>query len=199
MSIRLVVFLALVTNSAQLDAAPVLITKDNYKSAADSPFDLSKGFLEDFDDGLANTPGLVPPSSFGQIVAGGLGSGKAMEPTSVQMLLDGSRNITSLGFEFEAPYPTQVGFVTTQAAFPDIEMGIGVLPGITLSGDVSFAPNRFFGVTDPDGIQAIVINMLTPVPGQPFFQIDHLQYVPEPSSPVMLIIGVVALLILGRR
>src|SRR5690242_2219268 len=41
-------------------AAPVLVTKDNYKSAADSPFDLAGGgfYLEDFEDAAVNTPGL---------------------------------------------------------------------------------------------------------------------------------------------
>ena len=58
-----------VTSAAQ--AAPVLITKDNYHSAADSPFDLAGGgfYLEDFEDGKVNTPGLsvrtdTPPHTF---------------------------------------------------------------------------------------------------------------------------------------
>lgn len=171
-------------------AAPVLVTLDDYTAPL-------LPIVEDFDDGLVNAPGLIPYDN--RIVAGGIGGGKAIEPTSVRQTLDGFMNSTRLSFEFEAPWPTQVGFVTTQA---DIVGIVGVLTyPVNVSGSLiaPFAPNRYFQITDPDGIQAITVVMSSPPPGEPFFQIDHLQYVPEPSGAVLLLIGVCGLLTLSCR
>lgn len=191
-------------------AAPVLVTKDNYMSAADSPFDLAGGgfYLEDFEDGTVNTPGLSartdpPPFDFYRSrIVGPLVGGVSVDPSGFAIRPDNvlsdlvAHNFTHLAFDFDdsvlGSLPKQVGFVLTQADIPgtvyiDLFRPNGSMIG-TLTSD--FASGRSLGVTSTEGIATIEVSMRAGTSDSPYFQVDHVQYVPEPSGAVLLLAGI---------
>jgi hypothetical protein len=146
-------------------------------------------FLEDFEDGLVNTPGLgvlngvlLGPSGTTDSVdiddytLNGSGTGGvSLRPATV--LLVCQFNNTTLG-----GYPTRVGFVWTDGPQNSAITVTAVNPqGLTVSqtyaglGDNSFsgttADDRFIGVEWPAGIQELRIQSATSG-----MEIDHVQY-----------------------
>lgn len=179
-------------------AAPVLVTKDNYKSAADSPFDLAGGgyWLEDFEDGVVNTPGLsmsaqyVIDGSKGSVSLENGGQGHSIKPFMDEGV--GTTAISSLAFEFVNLLPNQVGFVWTQSDTLPTQTKIEVMGANGPAGElfVTVEPNRFFGITFDDGIKGVRVTNFADVPASPYFQLDHIQYVPEPTT-IRLVLGAV--------
>ncbi len=220
------VCLALCGGLVVASAAADGIGPSPYLSSADSPFagiGFAAFYLEDFEDGLVNTPGL------------GAGAGTVLFPSfqtdSVDAddgSLDGSGadghswfsdQVTSnFTFTFDADvlgdYPTHAGLVWT-------DVGIATTPGF---GDVTFeafgpggaslgaidsaalgdgsvhgetAEDRFFGWTDPGGIAQITISM----PDSVDWEVDHVQYgiVPEPATMGATLLAVLLLARSARR
>jgi hypothetical protein len=212
---RFMVCVALLALGSTVSAAPVLVTKDNYQSAGDSPFDLAGGgfYLEDFEDGLVNTPGLstggngdpffavdiIGPPTGVSIDAGG---NAARPHTSFSDLV--GTDYANIEFSFDAAaiggLPTQVGLVLTQADIVPDDIKLTVYDqSLAIAGEfsASLAANKFLGVTFDQGIKTVILETDTPFPGQPFFQVDHVQYgavVPEPSAALLLVIGVCSVL-----
>jgi hypothetical protein len=166
-----------------------------YLSRADSPFNLSglgtTFFLEDFEDGMLNVPGItVTPMSFSICGCGGLtdsvdgddgvidGSGAAGHSLFTG---DGSTGITVTFFaEPFGRLPTRAGIVWTDGAgqinFEAYDAD-GVLIG-TLQGDHAdgsyngtTAEDRFYGVIHEAGISRI---HLSNTGGG--IEVDHIQY-----------------------
>src|SRR5262245_34516548 len=174
--------------------APTFVGPTPYLRQSDSPFDLSglgtTFFLEDFEDGLLNTPGVS--ASVGAPLAPGIttdsvdaddgtvdGSGIAGHSFSSG---DGATGIT---FTFDnqalSGFPTAVGIVWTDGsgttlfeAFNTVGGSLGVIGPVTIANG---SPNgetdedRFLGVYDPAGIEAIRISNTSGA-----IEIDHLQY-----------------------
>lgn len=210
-------------------AAVIFLGPTPYSSAADSPFDVSRIQLEDFEDGELNTPGISSLSNtfvrspgpntdsvdgddgtldgFGTSGHSIFSDGALIEPTSPP------RYYMDMAFAFapiDGKLPNVFGFVVTDCApnssihillldhqlrvldqfytLPFFEGGLGDDTG---SGTTS--EDRFFGVTDPRGIQAVRITLMSR--DDPFggIELDHLQFgtiVPEPSSWIMVLTAV---------
>src|SRR5262249_11734618 len=159
-----------------------------YLSRADSPFDLSglgkRAWLEDFEDGLLNVPGVsfssgVPLSVFGPaatadsvdgddgVIDGRGTQGRSLGPTNN----DAGSSPHGVTFTFDAKalggYPTFAGIVWTDGtpddtivfeAFDASGQSLGTVVGPHI-GDNSFngttAEDRFFGVSSARGISSI--------------------------------------------
>ena len=147
-----------------------------YLSVADSPFTplgLGTFHLEDFEDGLVNTPGLTADSasfgaSFGTLVDSVDGDDDVIDgacpPESCNSLF-GNGQIT---FTFDAvalgQLPTHVGVVWTDGgtgcdvtfeAFDAADVSLGTASAAALGDDSNLgttAEDRFFGVVAPDGV-----------------------------------------------
>lgn len=192
-----------------------------YHSAADSPFTgtpFSYFHMEDFEDGLLNTPGVTgtggEPLTYGTLrdsVDGddGVidGSGSAGFSWYV-----GASHVTRFFFSQAVlgKLPTHVGIVWTDVGFSDEGLGFGTVEveafdamSVSLGlvsvflGDGKFAgeadEDRFFGFVHPGGISAFEIRL----PNSTDWEVDHLQYgaspVPEPGSWALGLIGLGAL------
>ncbi len=190
-----------------------------YLSSADLPAGLYAGgsptVLEDFEDGTLD---------FGITVSGG----RAIPPGRVDSvdaddgLIDGSGTDGRAWFieggagpaelVFTLPgLPTAAGIVWTDGdvnhitffeAFGPGMASLGVLGPFDL-GDAfntgETAEDRFFGVSDPDGILAI---RLTNTNASGGLEVDHVQFgllVPEPATFSMLALGLVAIALRARR
>ncbi len=170
-----------------------------YRSFEDSPFkDLTYRYfyLEDFEDGNLNTPGVETIQR--SVVIGPLGyrsrfvdSVDADDGQLDRSGLNGhslwSNNNPSLSFVFNKELlgvlPTHVGIVWTDAtftsmvslsAFDDTGERIGQTESVRLGDDVitgTVMEDCFLGVYYKEGISKVVINNLAPN-----FEIDHLQY-----------------------
>ena len=184
-----------------------------YASFAGSPFS-SVSFnyfhLENFEDGLLNTPGVTAsagvPVNFGSdSVAGGIWTYYSNGTNSLNFTF----NAAALGGQL----PTHVGLVWADVgiasptygfgnvqfeAFDATSTSLGVF-GPFLMGDGSnangTAEDRFLGIVNaPGGIKSIRITM----PGSTDWELDHLQYgyavVPEPSAICLSLAGMAALL-----
>ena len=190
---------------------PTFIFEDTaYLSGEDSPFDLfgpgSDFFLEDFEDGLLNSPGLFGlggeirfPSSFTDSVDGddGLIDGFGTDGHSYWAFAD--KGGPHARFEFDAEVlgglPANVGIVWTDGNFDaitsfeafgpngeslgivDVKLGGSSHQGLT--GD-----DRFFGVIFDGGVSAIEVRATL---GR--IELDHVQYgnmIPAPGALALL-------------
>jgi len=176
-------------------AAPTFYGPSTYFQESDSPFhgvSFAWSYLEDFEDGLLNKPGVSvdtgiptkptwPASSTDSVDAdNGPIDGLGNDGNS-WFSLDGSTGFT---FTFDATVlgslPTHAGIVWTDGAgttmfeaFDSSGISLGIV-GAPIADGVytgTTAEDRFFGVTDPDGIWKISIsNSLGGI------EADHLQY-----------------------
>lgn len=192
-----------------------------YLSLADAPFQgpaFSYTYVEDFEDGALNTPGL---SSLD-----GLVTSPGPQVDSVDgddLLIDGSgtagrsyysRNaLSSFRFNFDetalGSFPTHAGVVWTDVgnvlsgttgfggvlfeAFDAGGSSLGVFgPFVLGDGNANggTAEDRFFGFVNAGGISSILISM----DNSTDWEVDHVQYgyVPAPGAGVLLAIGGVA-------
>ena len=189
---------------APAPAHALLLGPSPYASAVDSPFFGLGLLLEDFEDGLLNTPGVS--SSGGNVLAPGPLT-DSVDPGGRSLYAAG---LTQLVFTFSGALPTRAGVVWT-----DVGVLIGESPPGTGQGDVVFeafdenglslgqigpvllgdgtalsapAEDRFFGAYHTGGISRIEIRM----PDRGDWEVDHLQFgtpVPEPGTAVLLLAG----------
>ncbi len=211
--------LGMLTVPATAGLSGYLFEDSSYLSGFDSPFELfgpdSDFFLEDFEDGMLNTPGLLGfggeirfPSNFTDSVDADDGSidGFGLEGHNYWAF-------TGLGgpvarFEFDAKalggLPRQVGLVWTDGntsaityfeAFDNNGQSLGILE-LVLGDDKhqgGTAEDRFIGAVFEGGISAIEIRATL---GR--IELDHVQYgdiVPAPG--VLALLGLSGLI--GRR
>jgi hypothetical protein len=181
-----------------------------YNSAADSPFDGLGLYLEDFQDGSLNTPGVTANAGIALSGPGG-GLVDSVEGPPMWSYYMGS---PVLRFTFSAlalgGLPTRAGIVWTDVgnnsgptfgaadvqfeAFDSLGVSLGVIGPFVL-GDGSVVENqaddRFFGVFEAGGISAVELRM----PLSSDWEVDHLQYgsaIPEPGTAVLVVAGAVA-------
>jgi hypothetical protein len=203
-----------------LVANATLIGPTPYLSSADSPFLPSTGFtyfhLDDFEDGLLNTPG-ASASGPGVCMAGSTcfaGSGLIDSVENGQQGKDLWAS-GSISFLFSAAVlgalPNAVGIVWTDGAgtinfeaFDASNQSLGSLTGSHADGSFTGgkSEDRFYGLTSLVGIARIVISNTAGG-----IEVDHLQYglqgdvptgVPEPGTLALLGLGLAGLW-LGRR
>jgi len=214
-------------------ATATFLTSAPYLQFADSPFAaIASGnpnfFVEDFEDGALNTPGVT--ASFGTVV----GVGVTVDSVDADDgLIDGNGNgghswysngATSISFSFSASalsqLPTHIGLVWTDIGNNGVGGSFGVgsfavrafdengssLGGVLFDdlGDSSVnggtAEDRFFGAIFDAGISRITITSLD---GSADWEIDHLQYgvapVPLPGAAWMLVPALAGLVGLRRK
>jgi hypothetical protein len=191
-----------------------------YLSAAASPFDgsgLGYFYLEDFEDGLLNTPGVTASAGIATKVLYAAAYVDSVDGDDGS--IDGNGNggnswfssngAAGITFTFDplvlGSLPTQAGIVWTDGLNPvtvDFYDGVGTfLGGVTAYGiaDGSFmggtAEDRFFGMEYSGGIGSMFISS---GPGAGI-EVDHLQYggpvrVPAPGA---LLLGGLGTAILG--
>jgi hypothetical protein len=175
-----------------------------YLSFADSPFkggSFSWFYLEDFEDGLLNTPGVAVSPSTVAIAVGGFtdsvdGDDGVVDGSGSNGHSLWSNFATSVfGFDFSAAalgnLPTHVGLVWTDAgnvtvgsygvaavtfeAFDENGVSLGISAPVVLGdGAISgqTAEDRFFGAINDGGISRIEMRS----PGTNDWEVDHLQY-----------------------
>jgi hypothetical protein len=204
-------------------ASAVLIGPVAYTGFAGSPFDgtsFSSFELEDFEDGLLNTPD-VTASAGSVLTVGTLRDSVESTPNGYSYY---SNLATAVTFTFSGTLPTHAGIVWTDVgcligeACPPIGLGqgdvyfeafdagnvsLGVI-GPTLLGDGAAdggtAEDRFFGATNATGILKIVVWM----PDSNDWEVDHLQYgveetlIPEPSTASLLGLALAGLAAMRR-
>ena len=186
-----------------------------YKSLADSPFNtvsFTVFHLENFEDGLLNTPGVSTttpglinaPGSFTDSVDADDGAIDGSGAGGRSLL---TNNFTAFAFEFDAAalgaLPTHVGVVWTDVGNTTSILGVGSVEfeafdalgatlGVMLAADLgngsadggsnATEEDRFFGVQLQAGISRIEIRM----PTSADWELDHLQYgvaaVPLPAA-----------------
>lgn len=184
-----------------------------YLSFSDSPFfagTWSYFHLEDFEDGLFNTPGVTRdngnpygPASNCDSVDGddGIINGSGTAGRSL-FYTSGSAGVT---FTFDSgvlgSLPTHAGVVWTDGAgaitfeaWDQNNVSLGTLIGNHADGSFSgtTAEDRFYGWANAGGISKIKIKNASGG-----IEVDHLQYgnaVPEPGTIVALITGAAVLL-----
>ncbi len=195
-----------------------------YLSAADSPFDgsgLAYFYLEDFEDGLLNTPGVTASAGIATKVLYAAAYTDSVDGDDG--VIDGYGNdgnswfssggAAGITFTFNpvvlGSLPTQAGIVWTDGLDPitvNFYDGVGTfLGGVTASGiaDASFtggtAEDRFFGLSYSGGIGSIFIS--SGAGGG--IEVDHLQYggvvVPAPGALLLGSLGAGLLGWLRRR
>ena len=207
---RSALMLLLVAGSIQ---AATIFPGTAYLSSADSPFtgiSFTYFHLENFEDGLLNTPGVT--ASAGQVQ----GPGPATDSVDGDDgIINGSGlNSRSYIFNFNSTVtsfilsaavlgslPTHVGLVWTDGlpsgnvsveAFDNNSLSLGVISQLLADGSAfgGTSEDRFFGFTNAAGISRISIT--TPNTAE----LDHLQYglasvgqVPEPGTVALVALG----------
>ena len=215
------------------NAGAALLGPTAYLSSADSPFAPFTGFsyfhLEDFEDGLLNTPGVTAAgTSLCVVNTAGCFPGSALIdsvdadngaidgfggfPGHDLFSTSGSGGIT---FTFDGgvlgALPNAVGIVWTDGvgmitfeAFDQDNNSLGTLTGTHADGAVTggTAEDRFYGVTTSGGISKIKIKNASGG-----IEVDHLQYglrgsggtIPEPDTLALLGLGLAGLAAMHRR
>ncbi len=219
--------LAVAVGTASAD--PVFSGPSPYLSFADSPFNggaFSTFHLENFEDGLFNTPGATPSagwivSSPGPQIDSVDGDDGAIDGSGAagRSFYSGGTN-TVLTITFDATVlgslPTHAGIVWTDigATFGALPEGFGSVifqafgPGNVLLGSLgpavlgdgqitgTTAEDRFLGVSNAAGISSIVISM----PQSGDWEIDHVQYgIAVPGPGALGVVGVLGLAAGMRR
>jgi hypothetical protein len=213
--------LGLAAAATSSSAAPQFFGPTPYLSAADSPIGAAghvQFYLEDFEDGLLNTPGLSATgvgqlcvsNEAGCFLHSGLEDsvGNGGDGNVGHSLFAGGGSIT-LTFDASVlgALPTAAGLVWTDGDNPIVFDAYG--PGdvflgeiVGNSADVNFsggtAEDRFYGLTNAAGISKLVIS------DQSGLEIDHVQYgvdvaaprgtnggggVPEPAAWALMLVG----------
>ena len=215
-------------------ALATFITSAPYSQFSDSPFfAVANGnpnfYLETFEDGLLNTPGVSPVNGF---VAGVSPSVDSVDGDDG--VFDGNGNAghswysggvaTSISFSFDAgilsQLPTHVGIVWTDVGisgpgfpegFDSIALRAFDVNGASLGGILfnnlgdgnvlgGSAEDRFFGAIFAGGISKITITSLG---GSGDWEVDHLQYgiqaVPVPGAAWLLAPALAGLMGLRRK
>lgn len=224
LALRFAAFAIVATLSAS-PASALLIGPTAYTGFAGSPFDgvaFSAWSLEDFEDGLLNTPD-VSASAGVVLTFGSLRDSVESSPSGYSFYSSGS---TSLAFTFSGTLPTHAGVVWTDVgcltseggtcppvglgaadvyfeAFDAGNVSLGVIgPSFLGDGaaDGGTAEDRFFGVVNAGGISKIAIWM----PDSSDWEVDHLQYGVESFAPVaepagIALAGLAAALRVERR
>ena len=187
-------------------AAATFVGPSAYSGASDSPFaggSFDYFHLEDFQDGLLNTPGLVAPR--GAVFTGAQGSlADSVEFTPLGGSFFGIGS-TGLDFTFDTTIlgalPTHAGLVWTDGsglitfeAFDQDGVSLGIITGNHADAGQTgeTAEDRFYGVVNGGGISRIRIT--NEIGG---IEVDHVQYgrqtvqaaVPEPTTWAMMIMG----------
>lgn len=205
--------------------AATIQTINPYLSAADSPYNpasFSYFFLEDFEDGLLNTPGVTGSSGGVTSVVFGPGSHDSVDGDDG--IIDGS-GLNGDSYFFSAGFggidfifddtvlgalPTVAGIVWTDGAgsttFEAYDASNNLLDTLTLSiADGSFegetAEDTFFGITHSAGISRIFISNTAGG-----IEVDHLQYgggdlsaIPIPAAAWLFGTALIGLVGLSRR
>jgi hypothetical protein len=190
-------FLGLCPSPPAAAQAPTFLGPSPYLRASDSPFfglPFESFFLEDFEDGLLNTPGVTAsrgdvggPGPFADSVDADDGTVDGSGTRGHAMFLADSHGIK---FTFDAAalgghLPTHAGVVWTDADAPpktsvflEVFNAAGASSGVLgpfLLGDSTTrgttTEDRFWGAVDPGGISAIRIFQLAEQ-----IEVDHLQY-----------------------
>ena len=228
--LRAVVLLLVGICIGPLQAAPVFLGPTPYLGTADSPFNAFSfsGYfhLEDFEDGLLNSPGVVCATC--PVAYGPNANSDSVDPDGRSYISTQRSNTVTNGFGFAVgaipTLPTHVGFVITDANQEDdivftlkildelnvrYEFGPFTLPLVGTQKDTS--EDRFVGVMHDVGIVSFSVSSQRSrsFPSS-FIEVDHLQYgagaiantaapVPEPSTLVLLASGLVGLAVYRRR
>ena len=188
-------------------AAATFVGPSAYSGASDSPFaggSFDYFHLEDFQDGLLDTPGLV--AARGAVFNGAQGSlADSVEFTPLGGSFFFGSGATGLDFTFDTTIlgalPTHAGLVWTDGrglitfeAFDQGGVSLGIVTGNHADAGQTgeTAEDRFYGVVNASGISRIRI---TNESGG--IEVDHVQYgrqtvqaaVPEPATWAMMIMG----------
>lgn len=201
-------------------AVATFVTNSPYAQFSDSPFfGIGNGnpnfYLENFEDGLLNTPGVSAQGGFAVSVSPSIDSVDGDDG-----VFDGNGNaghswysggvVTSISFSFNAgdlgQLPTHAGIVWTDVGLtPNPPQGVDSIVlrafdtnGVSLGGILfdnlgdgnvfgGSAEDRFFGAIFAGGISKITITSLG---GSGDWEVDHLQYgiqaVPVPGAAWLL-------------
>lgn len=211
------VVVALVISSVSW-AAPTSYGPSTYVQASDSPFagvvGLDYFFLEDFEDFALNTPGVsvnagysTKPTWAASVTDSVDGDDGAIDGFGTRgnswFSSSGSQGLT---FTFDAgvlgSLPTHAGIVWTDGlngvtfeAFDVLGNSLGTIGPVNIADGVytgTTGEDRFFGMSDPDGIWKITIRS-----GEAGIEVDHLQYggvrsvptVPAPAAVLLVGLG----------
>lgn len=203
-------------------SAALLTPVNPYLSSADSPFDggsFSYFHLEDFEDGLFNTPGVTASAGgvtsviFGPFIHDSVDGDDGVIDGSG---LDGDSYFSNSGangisFIFDevalGDLPTSVGIVWTDGAgsttFEAFDAGGISLGSITMliadgSNNGETAEDTFFGATNGGGISRIFISN-----SSGGIEVDHLQYgasvIPLPAAVWLFGTALIGLVGFGKR
>ncbi len=193
--------------ASSASAAVFWFSNTPYTSQADIPAGFYSGgsptFLEDLEDGAVNG-GITATAASWAITTSGNGftdsvdgddgnvDGSGINGRSYVVFPSGQGG-PSVRFDFSGPLPTAAALVWTDGLDGMVFRAYGAgnvllgsfTPGVSFA-DGTFtggtAEDRFFGVTDANGILAISIENANPFAG---IEVDHIQYgqmVPEPGS-----------------
>lgn len=205
-------------------SAPVFSGPLPYLSPSDSPYsalEFEYFHLEDWEDGLLNTPGVTATPGWGHVNLGGQNDSIENGFAGGSFYSGFSTSNTAVTFTFDANelgrLPTHAGVVWTDVGPDTTSGGIGNQPvffsatsatgrelgviGPFIVGDTSTFnqknEDRFFGVFNADGISSITVDMVE----RTNWEVDHLQYgglTPVPLPASLLLLTTATALLLGR-